>query len=140
MFYSLAAKALIAAGLDPTYGFLHRSRYSTPLTFDYVEMFKPVAIEATIDLVNREGLPALSEDGELTRDGVNAAIKYMYQYLTLKHKDTGRSVYQQIFLKAFRLAKYLEGESRLEALTFTWDRRQYRQPKKAKTAKQAPNS
>ena len=135
--YSLATKALIAAGLDPTYGFLHRSHYSTPLTFDYTEMFKPVAIEATIAMINREGLPELDSDGELTKEWINMAIKYLYSYLTLQHKDTKKSVYQQIYLKAFCLAKYLEGKCKKELLTFTWDRRQYRQrireqPKKNK--------
>ena len=124
--YSLATKALIAAGLDPTYGFLHRTRYSTPLTFDYTEMFKPIAIQATIDLVNREGLPEIGNDGELTRDSVNKAIKQLYDYLTLKHKDTGKTPYQQIHLKAFCLAKYLEGKCRRDRLTVTWSRSQYR--------------
>lgn len=123
--YSLGTKALLAAGLDPTYGFLHRTRYSTPLTFDYIEMFKPVAVEATISMVN-ERLPELEEDGELKKDDVNKAIKTLYEYLTLKHKDTGKTIYQQIFLKAFCLAKYLEGKCRKEWLTTTWNRAQYR--------------
>ena len=63
--YALGTRALLAAGLDPTYGFLHRTRYGTPLTFDYVEMFKPVAVEATISALNSGGLPELDEDGEL---------------------------------------------------------------------------
>ncbi len=124
--YSLATKALIAAGLDPTYGFLHRTRYSTPLTFDYTEMFKPVAIQATITLINRESLPELDDDGELTREWINTSIKYLYEYLILQHKDTRKSVYQQLYLKAFCLAKYLEGKLRRNWLTFVWDRRQYR--------------
>ena len=55
--YALGTRALLAAGLDPTYGFLHRTRYGTPLTFDYAEMFKPVAVEATISALNSGGLP-----------------------------------------------------------------------------------
>lgn len=124
--YSLATKALIAAGLDPTYGFLHRTRYSTPLTFDYTEMFKPIAIEATITLLNKYGLPELDDEGELTREWTNKAINRLYEYLSLKHKDTGKSPYRQVFLKAFCLAKYLEGRCRREMLTITWNRRQYR--------------
>jgi len=124
--YSLATKALIAAGLDPTYGFLHRARYSTPLTFDYTEMFKPIAIHATIDLINKEGLPEIDEDGELTRDSVNAAIRQLYSYLTLRHKDTGKTPYQQIHLKAFCLAKHLEGKCRRDRLTVTWNRSLHR--------------
>jgi CRISPR-associated protein Cas1 len=124
--YSLATKALIAAGLDPTYGFLHRTRYSTPLTFDYTEMFKPIAIQATINMINREGLPVLDVDGELEREWVNKAIKQLYSYLTLRHKDTNKTLYQQIYLKAFCLAKHLEGKCPRDRLTVTWDRRQYR--------------
>jgi CRISPR-associated protein Cas1 len=123
--YSLSTKALLAAGLDPTSGFFHRTKYSTPLSFDYTEMFKPVAIEATIDMVNR-GLPALNEDGELDKDDVNLAIKNLYGYLTLQHKDTKKSIYQQIFLKAFSLSNYLEGGLKKEKLTIIWNRSQYR--------------
>ncbi|MCE4601376.1 MAG: CRISPR-associated endonuclease Cas1 [Desulfurococcales archaeon] len=127
--YSLTTKALIAAGLDPTYGFLHRTRYSTPLTFDYSEMFKPIAIEATISLINNEGLPELDE-GELTRPWVNTAIKYLYDYLTLKHKDTKKTPYQHLYLKAFCLAKHLEGKCREDRLTVVWSRAQYRRRKR----------
>jgi CRISPR-associated endonuclease Cas1 len=124
--YSLATKALLAAGLDPTHGFLHKTRYSTPLTFDYTEMFKPIAIQATIDLINTNGLPQLAEDGELTKESINQAIRTFYQYLTLKHKDIRKTPYQQIYLKAFCLAKYLEGKCRKDRLTVTWNRALYR--------------
>jgi len=129
--YSLATKALIAAGLDPTYGFLHRTRYSTPLTFDYTEMFKPIAVDATITLINTQGLPQLGNDGELTREWVNKAIKHLYDHLTLRHKDTGKTPYQQIFLKAFCLARHLEGRCRRDRITITWNRRQYRRKRQA---------
>jgi len=123
--YSLATKALLAAGLDPTYGFLHRTMYSTPLTFDYVEQFKPVAIQATIDMINKTGLPQIAEDGELTRESVNESIKWLYSYLTLKHTKTRKTIYQYIFLKAYCLAKYLEGKCLENKLAIVWDRRSY---------------
>jgi len=123
--YSLATKALLAAGLDPTYGFLHRTMYSTPLTFDYVEQFKPVAIQATIDMINKTGLPQIAEDGELTRESVNESIKWLYSYLTLKHTKTRKTIYQYIFLKAYCLAKYLEGKCPENKLAIVWDRRSY---------------
>jgi len=123
--YSLATKALLAAGLDPTYGFLHRTRYSTPLTFDYTEQFKPIAIQAAIDMINREGLPQIGEDGELTRESVNESIKWLYNYLTLKHSKTKKTPYQYIFLKAYRLAEYLEGRCPESRLAIVWDRRSY---------------
>ena len=128
--YSLSTKALIAAGLDPTYGFLHRTRYSTPLTFDYTEMYKPIAIQATIELVNKNGLPELSSDGELTRGSINNAIRMLYDYLTLTHRITGKTPYQQIYLKAFCLAKHLEGRCGRRNLVVTWDRAQYRRKKR----------
>lgn len=127
--YSLGTKALAAAGLDPTYGFLHKARYSTPLTFDYIEMFKPIAIQATIELVNTQGLPELGPDKELTREWVNRSIKQLYSYLTLKHRRTGKTPYQQIMLKAYTLARHLEGKAGLPALTITWNRSEYRKPK-----------
>ena len=128
--YSLSTKALIAAGLDPTYGFLHKTRYSTPLTFDYTEMFKPIAIEATISLINKEGLPEIDTTGELTQEWVRKVIKTFYEYITLIHKDTKRTPYQQIHIKAFCLARYLEGKCRKDRLTVTWNRAQYRQRKR----------
>ena len=123
--YSLATRALLAAGLDPTYGFLHRTRYSTPLVFDYTEMFKPIAIHATIDLINTQGLPELEEDQELTRDSVNQAIRKLYEYLTLRHTKTRKTPYQYIFLKAYCLAKHLENKCPKTRLTITWDRKNY---------------
>ena len=123
--YSLATKALLAAGLDPTYGFLHKTRYSTPLTFDYTEQFKPIAIHAIIDLINNEGLPTLAEDGELDRNSVNKAIRKLYEYLTLRHTKTRKTLYQYIFLKAYCLARYLESKCPRRNLTITWDRRNY---------------
>ena len=124
--YSLATKALLASGLDPTYGFLHRTRYNTPLSFDYTEMFKPIAIQATIDLINNQGLPEIGDDGELTREWINKAIVKLYDYLTLHHKDTRKTPYQQIHLKAFCLAKYLDGTCRKDRLTVVWSRALYR--------------
>ena len=123
--YSLATKALLAAGLDPTYGFLHKTRYSTPLTFDYTEQFKPIAIHATIDLINNEGLPTLAEDGELDRNSVNKAIRKLYEYLTLRHTKTRKTPYQYIFIKAYCLARHLESKCPRRNLTITWDRRNY---------------
>lgn len=124
--YSLATKALLAAGLDPTHGFLHRTRYSTPLTFDYTEMFKPIAIQATIELINKEGVPQLGEDNELTRDSVSLAIQYLYKYLTLRHRKTRKTLYQYIFLKAFCLARHLENKCLKQSLTITWNRNNYK--------------
>jgi len=124
--YSLATKALISAGLDPTYGFLHKTRYSTPLTFDYTEMFKPVAIHATIQLIARQGLPELNKYGELDVEDINKAIKGLYEHLTLRHKDTKRSLYQLIYLKAFRLTHYLEHKCRKELLAVIYNRHTYR--------------
>ncbi len=128
--YSIATKALIAAGLDPTYGFLHRTKYSTPLTFDYAEMLKPIAIEATINLINKENLPELDSTGEITHEWVKKIIKIFYEYLTLIHKDTGKTPYQQMHIKAFCLAKYLEGKCRKDRLTITWNRALYRERKR----------
>lgn len=124
--YALATRALTAAGLDPTYGFLHRTRYSTPLTFDYTEMFKPIAVQATIELVNRRGLPELGGDGELTRRSVNDAIKALYSYLALRHKKTGRTPYQYIYLKAYALSRHLEGKLPRSRLAVVWNRRDYK--------------
>lgn len=123
--YTLSTKALVAAGLDPTYGFLHRTQYSVPLAFDYAEAFKPLAVEAALDLVNEEGLPTLSEDGDLDKDSLNKAMKRLYRYLSAKHRETGKTPYQQIHLKAFCLAKHLEGKCSREKLAFTWDKKRY---------------
>ncbi len=124
--YSLATKALIAAGLDPTHGLLHRTLYSTPLTFDYTEQFKPIAIQATIDLINTDGLPKMAPDGELERESVNKAIKNLYDYLTLRHTKTRKTPYQYIFLKAYCLAKHLEDKCPRHRLAITWDRRNHK--------------
>lgn len=124
--YSLATRAIISAGLDPTYGFLHRTRYSTPLTFDYTEMFKPVAIQATIELINSNGLPEIKDDGELSKKSINKAINTLYNYLTLKHRYTRKTLYQYIYIKAFCLAKYLENKCNKQKLIIIWNRKHYK--------------
>ena len=123
--YSLATKALLAAGLDPTYGFLHRTRYSTPLTFDYTEMYKPVAIQATINLLNSRGLPHLDTDGEIAPSDITKIISHLYNYLVLRHRKTRKSVYQYIFIKAYCLAKHLDRKCPKQKLTIVWDKRNY---------------
>lgn len=128
--YTLSTKALLAAGLDPTYGFLHKTRYSTPLTFDYTEQFKPIAVQAAITLINKYGLPELDEDGELKKKHITQAMKELYKLLTLKHQNTKRTPYQQIYLKARCLARHLAGRCRKQQLTITWNRAAYRTHKK----------
>ncbi len=123
--YSIATKALAASGLDPTQGFLHKTRYSTPLTFDFTEMYKPLAIHATISMINKHGLPKIGNDGELTQEHINQTIKYLYQFLTLRHKKTNKSIHTIIYLKAICLARHLEGKCPMNKITFTWDKRNY---------------
>ncbi|MCE4624273.1 MAG: CRISPR-associated endonuclease Cas1 [Desulfurococcales archaeon] len=124
--YSLATRALISAGLDPTYGFLHRTRYSTPLTFDYVEMFKPVAIHATINMINSDGLPHIDKTGNLTRTDTQRAFKHLYSLLTLRNRRTGKTPYHQITTKAFCLARHLEGRCTRRKLIIIWNRKNYK--------------
>ncbi|MEB2837273.1 MAG: CRISPR-associated endonuclease Cas1 [Desulfurococcales archaeon] len=47
--YALAWRALVLAGLDPYAGFLHVDRSGKPvLAFDYVEMWRPVLVDAPL--------------------------------------------------------------------------------------------
>ena len=128
--YSIALKTLIAAGLDPTYGFLHRGRYNIPLVFDFSEMFKPVAVQATIALINRGKIPSLDKDGELTQEDVNKAIKSFYDFASMRNTATGKTVYQEIYIKSYCLASYLIGRCSIDKMIFIWDRKHYKRRSK----------
>ena len=126
--YTLATKALLAAGLDPTLGLLHRTRYSTPLTFDYTEMYKPAAIQATLEYLAEHDLPPIGPDQEIPREHVNKIIRKTYEYLRLKHRKTKKTLYTYIYLKANCLAKNLAGTCPLKNTLLTWNRKQYTKP------------
>lgn len=65
--YGLAWRALVLAGLDPYAGFLHVDRSGKPvLAFDYVEMWRPVLVDAPIvQAILRGWRPRMAGNGRL---------------------------------------------------------------------------
>ncbi|MCH4816224.1 MAG: CRISPR-associated endonuclease Cas1 [Saccharolobus sp.] len=54
LIYGLCTHALLSAGLDPYYGFMHRNYPGrVSLTYDFSEMFKPFAVHVVISSVNK---------------------------------------------------------------------------------------
>jgi len=118
--YSVATRALLAAGLDPSYGVLHKTRYSTPLTFDYTEMYKPPCIHATINTLNNFRLE-LDSEGILTKASIKPLVKEYFRIITARNKNTGKTTYHYIYSKAYRLAEYIRFKKNIRRIVYIYN-------------------
>lgn len=127
--YSIATKALLASGLDPTCGLHHKTRYSTPLVYDYVEMYKPIAVHAMVKLLRKTGkLPELDEDGYLNRDSLNAILKEFYNIMKAKIRGTRLTPHRAIYIHAFKLAMRMRTRDKSIKFTFIYNPKKITQP------------
>lgn len=117
--YGLAWRALVLAGLDPYAGFLHVDRSGKPvLAFDYVEMWRPVLVDAPLigGFLNgwrpRMAGPGRLEAGERARvaeavkERLSRACQGGYRRMTCEEALRGY---------ALRLARALRAGARFEA-------------------------
>lgn|GEM_PF-411504 len=106
--YGLCTHALVAAGLDPYAGVLHAERAGrTSLTYDFSEMFKPVAVHAVITASRTADLK-VGRDGYLNRDSLNAVTKALYRNLKRKLPTWKHRVRGYIYGKAWELRVNVE--------------------------------
>ena len=97
--YALSTHALISAGLDPYYGFMHKNQPGrVSLTYDFSEMFKPFAIHVVISTVNRFSV-SLDRRGYLDSKSLTILTRNFYEML-IKRKLRGA-----IYAKANELRK-----------------------------------
>ena len=120
--YSIATRALLASGLDPTYGLHHKTRYSTPLVFDYTEMYKPIAIHAVIKYLRKTNkLPELDEEGYISKESMNTLMKEFYSILRAKIRETKIIPYKAIYVNALKLAKRIRTKDNTIRYTYTYN-------------------
>ncbi len=125
LLYAICLRALLASGLDPTYGLHHKTRYSTPLVYDYSEMFKPLAVHAVIKAFKARKILEVGEDGELTKESVNAIAEEFFKLIKARIQGTRYTIQRLIYINAFRLADRIKGNANTN-YTFTYN------PKKLK--------
>ena len=124
--YSLSTKALLAAGLDPTHGLLHRTHYNTPLSFDYSEMLKPTAIHTALTLARTNNLPETSPEGELLEGQTTKIIGTLYRILQQRHRKTNKTIHYYIYTKAQHLSKTLQTRKiNPNKLTITYNKKNF---------------
>jgi CRISPR-associated protein Cas1 len=123
--YGLSTRALLSFGLDPGYGFMHKSRYSTALSFDYSEMFKPVAVHAVIRAI-KKGLEMEGE--ELSRDSVRKVMEELFSLLS--RKQGNQSIYMSIFSRARSLSEVVRNGDSKAHISFVYDPRKLSKDRK----------
>lgn len=106
--YTLSTHALVAAGLDPYVGVIHSERAGrTSLTYDFSEMFKPIAIHATVTAL-RTGRIEMDGKGYLKKNSLEAVTKELYKLLKRKHRTWRYTAKGEIYAKAWELRQNIE--------------------------------
>ncbi len=106
--YGLCTHALIAAGLDPYAGIMHVERAGrTALTYDFSEMFKPVAIHA-VTVASRIANLSVSRNGYLNKESLKTVTKILFRNLRRKHSTWRYTVRGYIYGKAWELRINIE--------------------------------
>ena len=106
--YGLCTHALIASGLDPYVGIIHTERAGrTSLTYDFSEMFKPLAIHAVI-VSSKQTKISLDKKGYLTTDSLETVTKNIHRLLKRKHERWKYNARGEIYAKAWELRKNIE--------------------------------
>jgi len=99
LIYAICTHAIIAAGLDPYYGFMHKNYPGrVSLTYDFSEMFKPFAIHVVISTVNKFSI-GLDKRGYLDSKSLVVLTRNFYEMLIK------RKLRSAIYAKANELRK-----------------------------------
>ena len=106
--YGLCTHALIASGLDPYVGLVHTERAGrTSLTYDFSEMFKPVAVHA-VTVASRLAKLTIDKNGYLTKGSLESVTRHVYRALRRKHRNWRYTVRGEIYAKAWELRQNIE--------------------------------
>jgi len=113
--YSISYRALVAAGLDPHLGALHREGYGrTPLVYDYSEQFKPIALRALVVAAKNFTL-RLNKRGLLTKKSIYSITT---RFMKLLH--SGRPTpHKQVYDYAWSLRETFRAETRYKPYVYT---------------------
>jgi CRISPR-associated protein Cas1 len=106
--YGLCTHALIASGLDPYVGIVHTERAGkTSLTYDFSEMFKPIAMHATI-ITSRQIKISTDSSGYLTSNSLETITRHLYRLLKRKHEKWRYTARGEIYAKSWELRENIE--------------------------------
>lgn len=106
--YGLCTHALIASGLDPYAGIIHIERAGrTSLTYDFSEMFKPVAIHQVI-MTSRVTELKIDKNGYLTVKSLKVITRNIHKALKKKHRNWKYTLRGEIYSKAWELRQNIE--------------------------------
>jgi len=106
--YGLCTHALIASGLDPYVGIIHSERAGrTSLTYDFSEMFKPLAIHA-VTVASRVAKLDVDKSGYLTKSSLEIVTRTLYKALKRKHKSWRYTAKGEVYAKAWELRQNIE--------------------------------
>jgi CRISPR-associated protein Cas1 len=84
--YNVCEKALIMAGLDPYLGVLHVAKSGRPsLTLDFVEMFRPVAVDKPL-VINARRLKLVVNGGRLDYESRKMTAEVVLSNLDARYK------------------------------------------------------
>lgn len=120
--YSLGTRAILASGLDPTQGLHHKTRYSTPLVYDYIEMYKPIAVHAVIKTLRKTGkLPELDEYGYLSKESLNTLLKEFFNIMKARIRGTRITPHRAIYVNAQRLAARIRTNNKNVTYTYIYN-------------------
>lgn len=127
LLYSVCLRALLAAGLDPTCGLHHKTRYATPLVYDYSEQFKPVAIHAVMKAYRGGNRLEVDEEGELSKESINIVAREFFKLLKSRIANTRYTINRYIYVGALRLAERIRGNVDVN-YTFAYNPKKLRGP------------
>lgn len=116
--YTLSTHALLAAGLDPYIGLLHRDRPGrTSLTYDYSEQFKPAAIHAVIRTA-RTSTITLAPDNNLDTTTLETLTRNIHRTLKKKHRTWKHTIKGYIYAKAWELRNTITKATQYKPFTY----------------------
>lgn len=117
--YGLCTHALIASGLDPYVEIMHSERAGkTSLTYDFSEMFKPIAVHA-VTVASRVSKLTVDKSGYLTKEALETVTRILYKALKRKHKDWNYTVKGEIYAKAWELRQNIEKGTPFKPFIYT---------------------
>ena len=117
--YGLCTHALIASGLDPYVGIIHSERAGkTSLTYDFSEMFKPIAVHAVI-VASRLANLSIDKNGYLTKKSLEIITRNLHRLLKRKHRKWKYSAKGEIYAKAWELRQNIEKGTKFEPFIYT---------------------
>ena len=112
--YGRAHAALSAAGLNPHWGFLHRGAKTRGLVYDFVEMFRPWAVDRVVLASVKRGEPAEVASGRLTDETRRRLLGNVLERLARSARYRGERLSLEVVMyrQAQELAEFISGERR----------------------------